>query len=322
MTMDLGFIGLGNMGVPMATRLLSAGHPLTVYDVSEAAMARLAGAGARAAGSPAAVADQAGIVFLSLPAPEIVLDVVLGPAGVIEGKSVRQVVDLSTSGAPTAQRLAEKLAPSGIALVDAPVSGGVRGASAGTLAVMVACARRQFEVVEPLLANLGRVFYVGTEPGLGQTMKLVNNYLSATAMAATAEAMVFGVKAGLDAEVMLDVVNAGSGRNSASQDKFPRDILPRTFGYGFATALMCKDLKLFTDQADSLGVPLWIGSAIRQFWQFTNDQVGGDKDFTTMVRPLENWAGVEVRPGSGGGTKVRPGSGGGTEVRPGSGGGT
>ncbi len=296
--MDLGFIGIGNMGVPMARRLLSAGHSLTVYDVSEPAMARLTDAGARAAGCPAAVADQAGIVFLSLPAPEIVLDVVLGAAGVIEGKAVRQVVDLSTSGAPTARRLAGKLAPSGIALVDAPVSGGVRGASAGTLAVMVACAKKQFQAVGPLLENLGRVFFVGEEPGMGQTMKLVNNYLSATAMAATAEAMVFGVKAGLDAEVMLDVVNAGSGRNSASQDKFPRDILPRTFDYGFATALMCKDLKLFTDQADSLGVPLWIGSAIRHFWQFTNDHVGGDKDFTTVVRPLESWAGVEVRPGS------------------------
>ena len=126
-------------------------------------------------------------------------------------------------------------------------------------------------------------------------MKLINNYLSATAMAATAEAMVMGTKAGLDPKLMLDVINAGSGRNTASLDKFPKSIITRTFDFGFATGLMLKDVKLCLDEAAALGVPNDVMSAVGRTWQLTHDEIGADKDFTTIVQPLEKRAGVEVK---------------------------
>jgi 3-hydroxyisobutyrate dehydrogenase-like beta-hydroxyacid dehydrogenase len=160
---------------------------------------------------------------------------------------------------------------------------------------MVAAATDQRDVAEPILSELGRVFTVGEEPGMGQVMKLANNYLAATALAATSEAIVYGVKAGLDPSVMIEVLNAGSGRNSATQDKFPRSVLPGTFDYGFTVGLMCKDLRLFGSSAEDLGVPQWIASAVRHYWQFSSDQLGDDADFTRIVQPIEGWAGVEAR---------------------------
>lgn len=153
-----------------------------------------------------------------------------------------------------------------------------------------------FEQVKPVLEIIGKnVIYVGQRSGLAQMMKLVNNLLSATALAASSEAFVLGVKAGLDPEIMLNVINASSGRNSATEDKFPRSILPRTFDYGFKTDLMYKDLKLCLEQAEILGVPMWVGNAVRQLWAYTVSQGGGPRDFTTIIQYIESWAGVEVR---------------------------
>ncbi len=247
----LGFIGLGNMGGPIAARLQDAGWPLVVYDTRPEALAPLAARGARRASSPADVASQAETVLMSLPTPEIVEAVALGPGGLSAGTKVKRVVDLSTIGPRMAQTIGLALARKGIALVDAPVSGGVAGARAGTLAVMAACERGVFDDLEPMLKIIGRPFHVGTRPGLGQTMKLVNNLLSGAALAITSEAVVMGVKAGLEPDVMIDVLNAASGRNSATQDKFPRAILPRRFDAGFSTGLMYKDLKLFMEEAES-----------------------------------------------------------------------
>jgi 3-hydroxyisobutyrate dehydrogenase-like beta-hydroxyacid dehydrogenase len=165
---------------------------------------------------------------------------------------------------------------------------------------MVACPDADFAVVEPVVAHLGPVFHVGREPGLGQAMKLVNNYLSAAALATTSEAMVVGVKAGLDPAVMVDVLNAGSGRNSATQDKFPRAVLPGTFDFGFATGLMEKDIRLFAEEADGLGVPVWVGAAVRQLWLQARAQLGPSSDFTEVVRVLESLTGVQVRADRGG----------------------
>jgi len=229
MAAHIGFIGLGNMGGPMASHLVGAGYALTVHDVRPESVAALVTKGARAAASPAEVAHAADTVLLSLPNPGIVRDVVLGTGGVVTGGRVRTVIDLSTTGARTSEEIAAALAARGIVAVDAPVSGGTAGAVRGTLAVMVACPRATFPDVEPMLANLGRVFFVGERPGMGQTMKLANNLLSATALAATSEVLVFGVRSGLDPSTMIAVLNAGSGRNSATEDKFPRTILPRTF---------------------------------------------------------------------------------------------
>jgi 3-hydroxyisobutyrate dehydrogenase-like beta-hydroxyacid dehydrogenase len=297
--MELGFVGLGHMGTPMAGRLLAAGHDLVVHDVDPDAVERLTALGATAVASATEVGDRAELVLTSLPTPEIVRDVVLGASGLGAGSRIRYLVELSTTGAPTARSIATALARLDIVAVDAPVSGGTGGAVKGTLAIMMACPVDALAVVEPVVGHLGRVFHVGTEPGLGQAMKLVNNYLSAAALATTSEGMVLGTKAGLDPRMMVDVLNAGSGRNSATQDKFPRSVLPGTFDYGFATGLMEKDLRLFAEEAAGLGVPLRVGSAVRQMWQQARNELGPTSDFTSIVRLVEGWAGVEVRDGTG-----------------------
>ena len=290
--MELGFIGAGRMGFHMVRRLLEAGHRIIVSDVSADAVARVQKLGAQPAASPAEVADKVETVMVSLPTPDIVLAIA---TQISAGKQVRRFVDLSTTGATMAARMAELLMARNIAQIDSPVSGGVGGAEKGTLAVMVSGPAADIDAVEPALAVIGKVFRIGARAGSAQTMKLLNNYLSATAMAATAEAMVMGVKAGLDPRLMLDVINAGSGRNTASQDKYPRAIITRTFDYGFATGLMLKDVKLCLDEANTLGVPNDIMSAVGRVWQITQNEIGADKDFTTVVQPLERRAGVEVK---------------------------
>lgn len=291
----IGFIGVGRMGLPMATRLLEAGYRLVLHDARPGAIAPLVAKGARAAASPATVAASCRTVLLSLPTPPVVREVVLGANGVIEGAAVRTVIDLSTTGPRVTAAIAEGLAPKGITLVDSPVSGGVAGAVKGTLAVMVATDPARFADFQPLLAHLGRVFHVGAQPGMGQTMKLANNLLSATALAITSEALVMGVKAGLDPRVMCDVINVASGMNTASRDKFPRDVIPRTFSAGFATGLMYKDVRLCLEEGEALGVPMWVASAVRQLWFQANETLGPDSDFTAIAQLVERWAGVEVK---------------------------
>lgn len=292
--MDIGFIGLGNMGEPMAGRLVAAGHTLTVFDTQADRVARLVRLGAQAASSPRDVADRVETVMASLPTPDIVLAVATGADGVIHGKRIRRFVDLSTTGSRMAIRVAGALAARNIVQIDSPVSGGVAGAVKGTLAVMVSGPAPDVAVVKDALAVLGNPFMIGDKPGMGQTMKLANNYLSACNMAATSEAVVMGVKAGLDPAVMIDVINAGSGRNSASTDKFPRAILSRSFNLGFATALMTKDVRLAQDEAKALGVPMDIMSAVGRAWELAYAEIGPDKDFTTIIQPIEKRAGVIV----------------------------
>jgi len=291
----LGFVGVGNMGGPMASRLIEAGHQLTIYDIRGEAMAPLVGRGAKRAPSSRAVANAADIVFFSLPAPQDVHGEALGPNGVVAGSRAKIFVDLSTTGPRTAALVAAGLAEKGIATVDAPVSGGVAGAVKGTLAVMASGEPNLVQRLEPLLQVFGTVFHIGDRPGMGQVMKLANNLLSATAMAITSEAMVMGVKAGLDPKLMIDVINSGTGRNTATETKFPKEILPRRFTQGFATGLMYKDVRLCLEEAEALQVPMWVGSAVRMLWQIANAERGPNSDFTEIVRCLEDWAGVEVR---------------------------
>jgi 3-hydroxyisobutyrate dehydrogenase-like beta-hydroxyacid dehydrogenase len=290
----IGFIGVGRMGQPMASRLMAAGHPVVAYDIQGQALSAIALKGAETAASPAEVASRAEIVMASLPMPAVVQEVVLGERGVSAGSRVRVFADLSTTGPRVAKTVAAGLAERGIVAIDAPVSGGVAGATKGTLAVMTSGPKPQCDLLAPILAAIGKVFYIGPEPGMGQMMKLINNLLSATATAATSEAVVLGVKAGLDPQVMIDVINAGSGRSTASEDKFPRAILPRSFDYGFALGLMAKDVKLCVDEADALGVPMWIGGAVKQLWLYGLSQGGPEVDFTTLITHIEKWSGVTV----------------------------
>ena len=292
MSENIGFIGLGNMGAPLASRLIDAGYRLVVHDARAGAADALVAKGALATDSPAAVAASAKTVLLSLPTPEIVHAVALGARGIADGDQVKTVVDLSTTGAQMARRVAASLAERGIAWVDSPVSGGVAGALKGTLAVMVSCPKPAFGALETLLANFGRVFFIGEAPGMGQTMKLCNNLLSATALAAASEAVVMGVKAGLDARTMIDVINSGSGRNRATEDKFPRAILTRSFDFGFSTGLMTKDVRLCLEEAEALGVPMLVAGAVGQLWIQAEQALGPDTDFTRIYQMLETAAGL------------------------------
>ena len=270
------------------------GFALTIYDTSDAIVKEFQALGATAAGSPAAVGSACEIVLVCLPTPPIVQAVALGPNGISEGSRVRIVVDMSTTGSAYARRIAEGLAAKGMIGVDAPVSGGLAGAEKGTLAVMLSCPADLVPRLTPILENLGKVFHVGVKPGLGQTMKLLNNLLSATALAISSEAVVMGVKAGLDAKQIIDVLNAGTARNSATVDKFPKTVLPRTFDIGFPLALLNKDVRLCLEEADALGIPMMVGNAVRQLIAVAQASEGIDADMSEMVKPLERWAGVTV----------------------------
>ncbi|HEX7124223.1 MAG TPA: NAD(P)-dependent oxidoreductase [Thermodesulfobacteriota bacterium] len=296
MTERVGFIGVGKMGAPMVRRLLAAGHTVHLHDVSEAALAPFRGLERVALEASAqGVASCVPVVLLSLPGPAELEAVALGPQGIVAAGAGRCVIDLSTCGVAAARRVAAALAEAGIGYVDAPVSGGPRGAERGTLAVMAAGPGDLVERYRGLLSVFGsRVFAVGTQPGQGQAMKLVNNMLSATAMAATSEAMVVAARAGLAPATALEVLNASSGMNTATRDKFPQEVVTRTFNYGFATGLMYKDVKLFEELAQSLGVPTFVGDAVAGMWRFAVDRGTAQQDITTLVRFYEQWAGVEV----------------------------
>jgi 3-hydroxyisobutyrate dehydrogenase-like beta-hydroxyacid dehydrogenase len=283
------------MGGPMASRLLDAGHSLVVFDTSAAATAPLAARGAVVAASAEDVASQAEVVFISLPTPPIVQAVTTGEGGVLKGSKVQVLVDLSTTGPSVAAMAARACAARNVAWVDSPVSGGIGGATKGTLAVMVSCSKPTFERMDPILKLFGRTFFVGEKPGLAQIAKLGNNLLAAAAIVLSSEAVVMGVKAGIDPKVLIDIINAGSGRNSATQDKFPRAILPRTFDFGFATGLSYKDVRLCLDEAEALGVPMVAGAAVRQMLAITQAKFGADSDFTSIARVVEEWAGVEIK---------------------------
>jgi 3-hydroxyisobutyrate dehydrogenase-like beta-hydroxyacid dehydrogenase len=277
----------------MARRLIEAGHELTAYDVSEAARTALASHGAHIVGSVRAVAERAPVVFLSLPSPEIVLETVLGAAGLATGARMEVCVDLSTSGPEAAVRLAAGLSERTIAALEAPVSGGIKGAREGTLALMVSGPAPAWERVRPLLEIFGRPFYMGARAGAGQTMKLVNNLLGACAIAITAEGMAIGSKAGLDPARMIEVLNVSSGRSSATQDKWPRAVLPRTFDFGFTAGLCLKDVRLCLAAARSLGVPLGVGKAVSGLLERTVATLGADADFTAMAKIVELDAGLD-----------------------------
>jgi len=289
----LGFVGVGRMGGPMASRLLDAGHTLVIFDTNAAVMKPLADRGATVVSSPAEVASKAETVFLSLPTPPVLQTVAID--GVLKGTAVKTMIDLSTTGPSVAKVVAKAAGEKGVAWVDSPVSGGISGATKGTLAVMVSCPKAVFEQVDPLLKVFGRTFHVGEKPGLAQIAKLANNLLAASAIVLTSEAVVMGVKAGLDAKVLIDIINAGSGRNSASQDKFPKAILPRTFDFGFATGLSYKDVRLCLEESEALGVPMVAGAAVRQMLAITNARFGPDSDFTCIAKVVEEWAGVEIK---------------------------
>ncbi|MFT5392471.1 MAG: 3-hydroxyisobutyrate dehydrogenase-like beta-hydroxyacid dehydrogenase [Gammaproteobacteria bacterium] len=297
-THTLGFVGVGQMGLPMARNLIAAGHKLIAFDACGAALDAIVEAGARAAQSPLDVASQADVVFVSLPTPQVVRSVALGENGIVFGTQIKAYVDLSTTGSTVAREVSVGLRERNIEVLDCPVSGGERGAVSGSLTLMMAGSESLCEALQAPLGAIGsKSFYVGAEVGLAQTLKLCNNFLSAANNVAAAEAMVTAVKGGLDANVALDVINASSGRNSATDGKFSELVLTRRFDKSMKTRLLHKDLALFTAEADALGVPTWVGANVKQLLAFSLTQGMGEEASVTMVKHWERWAGVEVRAG-------------------------
>jgi 3-hydroxyisobutyrate dehydrogenase-like beta-hydroxyacid dehydrogenase len=292
--MHIGFIGLGRMGGHMASRLLDAGHTLTVMDLNDQAAKALTDRGAQRASTAKEVADVCEVVFGSLPSPQVVLDTALGATGVIHGSKITTFVDLSTTGTKVSVAVYDGLKAKNIAALDAPVSGGVKGARDGTLAIMVGGPKAKFDQYQEVLAVFGKLFFMGEAPGAGQTMKLVNNLISCATIAVTAEGMAMGARAGLDPQLMIDVLNVSTGASSATRDKWPRSVLPRTFDYGFATALAFKDLRLCLEEAEAMGVPMVVGSSVRQFMSITNQLYGPESDFTCMAKTAEVLAGIDA----------------------------
>lgn len=284
----LGFVGLGRMGALMAQRLVDAGYPLVGYDRLGVA-ARLP-AGATGAESVAEVAARAEIALLCLPDGHAAR-LVCGEIAVASPRRVRTVAELSTIGIEAARECEALLGEAGLAYADAAVSGGVAGARAGTLTMMVGTPEPAFVSLKPVLEVLSaRIVRMGDRPGLGQAMKLVNNFLGATALAATSEAVVLGAKLGLDLGPMVEVINASTGRSAASMDKFPRSVVPRTYDFGFAGALMTKDVGLYLETAVKTGTPRSLATAVAELWQQYNRDCPGT-DFTYIHKYLEDMAG-------------------------------
>lgn len=284
---SLGFIGLGNMGGPMASRLAQAGYPLAVFDVAPQAMQAVVAHGARACASAREVGEQADIVFCCLPRPDISVAV----AGTLrEGGRCRVLVEMSTVGRAALAEIAQAAGP-GIELLDCPISGGVAKAVSGELSAIVAGPEALVARVRPCLEKLAsRIFVVGEQPGQAQVCKIANNAISIVGLVVACEAVVMGQKAGLDPAVMIDVINASTGRNSATVDKFPRAILPRSFDYGGPIEIGGKDLQLYLDEAKAEDTSALAVSNAAQLWDQAQRRFGRRADMTMIFRLFEEWA--------------------------------
>lgn len=293
--MDAGYLGVGNMGQPMAHKLLDAGHGLTVYDIDDAAMRPLLERQARRAGSPQELAERCEIVFVSLPTLAAFREAALGPNGLVHGGKMQVLVNTCTVGVPFVQEIAQAMAARGVTVVDCPISGGPAGARAGTLSVMVSGDPAAVERVRPLISLWGSTLTVaGDRPGAAQVLKLTNNILFAVSLAATSEAFVMGAKAGLDPEIMVKAINAGSGRNGATQTVIPTVVLDRSFDYGAALHILMKDVDLAIAQGEALGVPMWVCQAARLVYKHAVFAGAADDDISTLVRHVERGAGFEM----------------------------
>ncbi|HZP38608.1 MAG TPA: NAD(P)-dependent oxidoreductase [Methylomirabilota bacterium] len=296
MSEPVGFIGLGNMGAPMAGRLLDAGHSLIVHDVREAAAASLRARGARWAASPAEVGAAAPVVITILPTSREVRTVLLGPKGLLDALRPGSLVLEMTSADPSATReLAAEVAARGSALIDAPVSGGVRGATEGTLAIMVGGDPALLERARPLLACMGKNIFHAGPVGAGHAIKLVNNMCSGGILALTIEAIAVAARSGVDPARAVEIIKASSGRSNASDYKFPRFILSGAFDAGFAIRLMMKDLDGYGRLAQEAGVPSPVARAAAEIYRLAMARGMAEQDHTAIAKLVEEWAGVALR---------------------------
>ncbi len=287
-----GFLGLGAMGRPMAERMAAAGR-LQVFDRRAEACTGFA----EIAASAAELARGCDIVFGCLTDPGDYRAAVLGADGLIEGGRLRTYVHLGTSGGALVRELAAALARRGVDLLDAPITGGPPRARTGTLTAMASGSAAAFAAAEGLMRSYAAdIVYLGIQPGAAQTMKLVNNAVSLTNLAIASEAMLVGARAGIPAEAMLQVLNSGSGQNSATLTKIPDHVLPRRFDYGGSLHVVSKDLQLFLDDAAQLGASAHLAAAALRAYREAAAQGSESDDVTTVIRPMERRrrAGVEL----------------------------
>jgi 2-hydroxy-3-oxopropionate reductase len=291
----IGFIGLGAMGQKMAHHLLDNGYGLSIFDPNPQVLAPFLERGARNHGSPREVADHARIVLICVPTPDIVEHVVLGDNGVIHGQQVEILVDHSTTGPSMARRVAQALRDRGIQALDAPLAGGVAGALKGTLSVMVGGDQTAYQQCEPVFACFGKkVEHIGTAPGLGQTLKLVNNMIVGATLVATSEALLFGIKSGLEPGKMLDMLNASTARSFSSEHILAGTVLQRQFDFGFRLDLMRKDVRLFLAEAETMGAPAFTCAIVKQFFDQAMSEGDPARDMTNVVKVLEKMAGATI----------------------------
>lgn len=293
--MRIGFVGLGAMGKPMAINLVAADLDLVVCDVDASRSAVLAQRGATVAVNAREVADQADVVLACMPNLDAAQAVATGPDGAAAGTRARAFVNLGTTGSAYSEAIAAQMQACGKAFLDAPISGGPPGAEAGTLGIMCSGDRDTFDALATALDTMaGKVVYLNERPGAAQTMKLVNNIISFGNLSVALEAMMLGAKAGLDPEQMIEVINASSGRNSATETKIPGHVLTRTFDYGGAMYIIEKDLDLWREEAERYETPMWLGTNIRTLFHQCMSEFGRDVDMTMLAQTLERMANVEL----------------------------
>jgi 2-hydroxy-3-oxopropionate reductase len=287
--MRIGCLGLGNMGQPMAGKLLDGGHELSVCDISEDALRPLLERQARRAASPRELADACDTIIVSLPTLEIFRHVLAGPDGLLAGRAIKTLVNTCTVGVAFIREIEAACAAAGVTVIDAPISGGVAGARAGTLATMVSGNPERVSDLMPVLRLWGPTIVVaGDRPGAAQIMKLTNNMLCAVALVATSEAMTMSGKAGIPDEAMLQILNNGTGRNFATTHIFPGAVLPRTFDFGATIEILMKDVDLAIEQGEELGVPMWVSQAVRLVLKHGVFQGRAQQDMSRVVEIIED----------------------------------
>jgi len=287
--MRIGYLGVGNMGQPMAGRLIDGGHELWVCDVRAEAMGPLLERQARPAASPKELADTCDTVVVSLPTLDVFRAAMNGPDGLLRGKALKTLVNTCTVGVPFTVEIEQACAPAGVTVIDAPISGGPAGARAATLAVMVAGDAAKIAELMPVFRLWGpTVVVAGEKPGAAQVMKLTNNIVFVAALIATSEAMTMATKAGIAPDAMLQILNNGTGRNFATTTMFPNAVIPGTFDFGATIDILMKDVDLAIEQGEALGVPMWVCQAARLVVKHGVFQGRARHDVSRIVQIIED----------------------------------
>lgn len=295
--MKIGFIGVGSMGLLMIRNLIKAGFEVTAFDIAPEAMEKLSGTGAKSAASAREAAENCEIVVTIVPESKDTREAVFGENGVMESLKPGAVfIDMGTGSPTTSREIAKAFGTKGVGFLDAPVSGGVGKAATGELSIMASGNKEDYDRAMPVFKALGTdIFYVG-DVGTGHTIKLINNLLTGVNLAAVCEGMVLGMKAGIDPELLMNIINTSSGESYSSRVKVKNFIMQRKFDAGFKAKLQHKDMNLATTLARELKVPLMLGNLAQQYYMTAMAEGKGELDASVIVTLLEKITGVEVKP--------------------------